>query len=213
MRSPNRSALLHAMIVDLEGVDILPDRMVRLAPCPSLGSHHARVVQIPILPAEPLRAGGARLAQLGRSPVGTGPFRVAAWERGKRIKLVRARAQSSPDGPLLDGIDFEIDADPARALTRVAEVRSTSCLACRKSTSPNKSRKPPCATPWICYPAAATPLLVRCLEHASRRAGGSRLSPGTQPAVGSRALRVRVPPWSGSAHRRAQLRFGAGRQI
>jgi peptide/nickel transport system substrate-binding protein len=65
-----------------------------------------------------LRAGGAKLTQLGRLPIGTGPFRVASWERGKRIRLVRSRLQSSPDGPMLDGIDFEIDPDPARALTR-----------------------------------------------------------------------------------------------
>jgi peptide/nickel transport system substrate-binding protein len=75
--------------------------------------------EIPILPAEPLRTGGARLVQLGRAPIGTGPFRVSAWERGKRIKLVRARAATLPDSPMLDEIDFEIDADSARALTRV----------------------------------------------------------------------------------------------
>jgi peptide/nickel transport system substrate-binding protein len=119
MRSPNRSALLHAMIADLEGVDVLPDRMVRLRLLRPSDLTMRALCEIPILPAEPLRTGGARLAQLGRSPIGTGPFRVAAWERGKRIKLVRGRAQSLPDGPMLDGIDFEIDADPARALTRV----------------------------------------------------------------------------------------------
>ncbi len=118
MRSPNRSALLHAMIADLEGVDVLPDRMVRLRLTRPSDLTLRALCEIPILPAEPLRAGGVKLTQLGRSPVGTGPFRVVAWERGKRIKLVRARLQSSPDGPILDGIDFEIDVDPARALTR-----------------------------------------------------------------------------------------------
>ncbi len=118
MRSPNRSALLHTMIADLEGVDVLPDRMVRLRLMRPSDLTLRALCEIPILPAEPLRTGGASLTQLGRSPMGTGPFRVAAWERGKRIKLVRARLQSSPDGPMLDGIDFEIDVDPARALTR-----------------------------------------------------------------------------------------------
>ncbi len=119
MRSPNRSALLHAMIADVEGADVLPERMVRLRFTRPSALTLRALCEIPILPAEPLREGGARLAQLGRSPVGTGPFRVAAWERGKRIKLVRARAIDSPDSPMLDGIDFEIDSDPARALTRV----------------------------------------------------------------------------------------------
>ena len=119
MRSPNRSALLHAMIVDLEGVDVLPERMVRLRFTRPSDLTVRALCEIPILPAEPLRTGGPRLAQLGRTPVGTGPFRVVAWERGKRIKLVRVRAASLPDSPMLDGIDFEIDSDPARALTRV----------------------------------------------------------------------------------------------
>ena len=119
LRSPNRSALLHSMIADLEGVDVLPERMVRLRLTRPSDLTVRALCEIPILPAEPLRTGGPRLAQLGRTPVGTGPFRVAAWERGKRIKLVRARPASSPDSPMLDEIDFEIDSDPARALTRV----------------------------------------------------------------------------------------------
>jgi peptide/nickel transport system substrate-binding protein len=119
MRSPNRSALLHAMIADLEGVDVLPERMVRLRLTRPSDLTMRALCEIPILPAEPLRTGGARLAQFGRTPAGTGPYRVAAWERGKRIKLVRARAALSPDSPMLDEIDFEIDTDPARALTRV----------------------------------------------------------------------------------------------
>ena len=119
MRSPYRSALLHTMIADLEGVDVLPERMVRLRFTRPSDLTTRALCEIPILPAEPLRTGGARLVQLGRSPIGTGPFRVAAWERGKRIKLVRVRTATAPDSPLLDEIDFEIDADAARALTRV----------------------------------------------------------------------------------------------
>ena len=119
MRSPYRSALLHTMIADLEGVDLLPERMVRLRLTRPSDLTMRALCEIPILPAEPLRTGGARLVQLGRAPIGTGPFRVSAWERGKRIKLVRARAATLPDSPMLDEIDFEIDADSARALTRV----------------------------------------------------------------------------------------------
>ena len=119
MRSPTRSALLHAMLADLEGVDLLPERTVRLR----LARPNALVLralcEIPVLPAEPLRTGGAKQAQLQRAPVGTGPYRVAAWERGKRIKLVRARVPDAGHGPWLDEIVFEIDPDPARALTRL----------------------------------------------------------------------------------------------
>jgi peptide/nickel transport system substrate-binding protein len=119
MRSPGRSALLHTMIADLEGVDVLPERAVRLRLSRPSGLTLRALCEIPILPAEPLRGGGPRLAQLGRAPMGTGPFRVAAWERGKRIKLLRSRGPDAKDAPRLDEIVFEIDADPARALTRL----------------------------------------------------------------------------------------------
>jgi peptide/nickel transport system substrate-binding protein len=119
MRSPTRSELLHAMIADLEGVDVLPDRMVRLRLSRPSDLTLRALCEIPILPAEPLRSGGARLAQFGRAPIGTGPFRVTSWERGKRIKLARSHGASASEGPPLEGIEFEIDADPARALTRM----------------------------------------------------------------------------------------------
>jgi len=120
MRSPARSSLLHAMIADLEGVDVLPERAVRLRLTRPSGLTLRALCEIPILPAEPLRTGGPRLTQLGRAPIGTGPFRVVGWERGKRIKLARIRAlDGNKDIPLVDEIVFEIDADSGRALTRL----------------------------------------------------------------------------------------------
>jgi peptide/nickel transport system substrate-binding protein len=119
VRAPGRSAALHAMIADLEGVDILPDRWIRMRLVRPSGLLVRALCEIPILPAEPLRTGGPKQSQLARAPVGTGPFRFAAWERGKRIKLVRSRAPDAPGSPRLDEIVFEIDADPARALTRL----------------------------------------------------------------------------------------------
>jgi peptide/nickel transport system substrate-binding protein len=119
IRSSGRSAQLHAMIADLEGVDILPDRWIRMRLFRPSGLLMRALCEIPILPAEPLRTGGVKQAQLARNPIGTGPFRLAAWERGKRIKLVRSRPLYAPGSPSLDEIVFEIDYDPARALTRL----------------------------------------------------------------------------------------------
>jgi peptide/nickel transport system substrate-binding protein len=119
LRSPNRSTLLHTMVADIEGVDILPDRMVRLRLFRPSDLTLRGLCEVPMLPAEPLRTGGQRLTQLGRAPVGTGPYRVTGWERGKRIKLVRARPAEALDAPKVDEIVFEIDTDPARALTRL----------------------------------------------------------------------------------------------
>ena len=119
MRPSGRSAVLRAMLADLEGVDVMPDRLVRFRLARPNGLVLRALCEVPILPGDPLREGGQRLAQLGRSPLGTGPFRLAGWERGKRIKLVRSRASNAPDGPYLDEIIFEIDTDPARALIRL----------------------------------------------------------------------------------------------
>jgi peptide/nickel transport system substrate-binding protein len=119
LRSPNRSPLLHTMVADIEGVDILPERMVRIRLLRPTDLTLRALCEVPILPAEPLRTGGQRLVQFGRAPVGTGPYHVVAWERGKRIKLLRTRAADAPDPPKVDEIVFEIDADPSRALTRV----------------------------------------------------------------------------------------------
>jgi peptide/nickel transport system substrate-binding protein len=119
MRSPSRSPLLHALLADLEMPEVMADRMVRLRLLRPSGLALRALCEIPILPAEPLHAGGQSLAQLGRAPVGTGPFRFASWERNKRIKLVRARPPAGAGGPYLDEIVFEIDPDPARALTRL----------------------------------------------------------------------------------------------
>ncbi len=120
MHSPSRSETLRKMLADLEGADIFPDHTVRLRLLRPSDLTLRALCEIPILPAEALRSGGVRLSQVGRSPVGTGPFRVASWERGKRIKLARNRLfESSTDGPLVDEVIFEIDNDSARALTRL----------------------------------------------------------------------------------------------
>jgi len=119
MRGPGRSDVLHAFVTDLEMPEVTPERGVRLRLLRPSGLALRALCEIPILPGEPLRAGGQALAQLGRAPIGTGPFRVAGWERGKRIKLARARPFDPATGPALDEIVFEIDPDAARALTRL----------------------------------------------------------------------------------------------
>lgn len=120
MHSPSRSATLRGMLADLEGADIFPDHTVRLRLLRPSDLTLRALCEIPILPAEALRSGGIKLSQVGRSPIGTGPFRVTSWERGKRIKLARNRLfESSTDGPLLDEVIFEIDNDATRALTRL----------------------------------------------------------------------------------------------
>jgi peptide/nickel transport system substrate-binding protein len=73
---------------------------------------------IPILPEHLLRGGKGGAAALGRQPIGTGPFRFAGWERGKRLRLERWPSYWG-EGARLESIVFEIDLDGASALTRM----------------------------------------------------------------------------------------------
>jgi peptide/nickel transport system substrate-binding protein len=106
------------MVEDVETVEVLVDHAVRIKLRRPSDLTMRALCEVPILPADPLRKGGAAMTQLGRQPVGSGPFRVAAWERGKRIKLIRARPAEKPQPPFLDEIVFEIDNDVSRALVR-----------------------------------------------------------------------------------------------
>ena len=117
LRAASRQSVFHAMLEDVEGVDVLPERARFRLRRPSDLVLRA-LCEIPILPAESLRKAGSAATQLGRQPVGTGPFRFSSWEHGKRIRLVRSRPAERPRPPFLDEIVFEIDGDGSRALVR-----------------------------------------------------------------------------------------------
>ena len=72
---------------------------------------------VPILPDHVIRGIRVESAPIARAPIGTGPFKFAGWERGKRIRLER-----SPDywgaAPGVDEIVFDVDSDAVRALNR-----------------------------------------------------------------------------------------------
>jgi peptide/nickel transport system substrate-binding protein len=55
------------------------------------------------------------------SPVGTGPFRFKAWNRGDRVELVRNPAYWQPDKVKLDSVTFRFINDPQ---AQVAAVRA-----------------------------------------------------------------------------------------
>ena len=115
-RSP-ASAVLKAQLQDVASVEISADNTVRLLlKRPSQAPLWA-LCDVPMLPDHVLRGPKPVAATLARQPVGTGPFRFAGWERGKRIRLERTTGYWGRASPL-DGITFEIDTDGAQALTR-----------------------------------------------------------------------------------------------
>ena len=110
-------AVLRASLQDVATIEIAADRYVRLNLKRPSRFVLSALCDVPILPDHLLRGTTADAGALARQPVGTGPFRFAAWERGKRIKLVRATLYRG-EPAALDEIVFEIDLDGARALMR-----------------------------------------------------------------------------------------------
>ena len=118
LRGTSRVPVLRGLLGDVTAVEVLGDRAVRLKLDRGGPLALRALCEIPILPEAAIRGGRPETTQLARQPVGTGPFRLAAWERGKRIRLVRFPAAWR--GPAhLDEIVFEIDTDSGRALGRI----------------------------------------------------------------------------------------------
>jgi peptide/nickel transport system substrate-binding protein len=118
LRSTSRLPLLRAQLADVTAVEIVGERVVRLRlERPSL-EVLAGLCNIPILPESAVRGGPSAIAAFGRQPMGTGPFRFASWERGRRIRLA-AHVGAWSGRPRIDEIAFEIDGDLTRALGRI----------------------------------------------------------------------------------------------
>jgi peptide/nickel transport system substrate-binding protein len=109
--------LLRADLADVSTIEIAAERVVRLNLKRPSDLTLRALCDVPILPSHLVRDVRPDAASIGRSPVGTGPYRFVAWERGKRIKLARA---PEPWGPpvAVDEIIFEIETDAVRALNR-----------------------------------------------------------------------------------------------
>jgi peptide/nickel transport system substrate-binding protein len=108
---------LRYSLQDVVAVEIAVERIVRLVLKRPSDFALRALCDIPILPEHLLRGTGSDATVLAKQPVGTGPFRFAGWERGKRIKLARAIGYWGR-APALDEIIFDVDIDGARSLTR-----------------------------------------------------------------------------------------------
>jgi peptide/nickel transport system substrate-binding protein len=109
--------ILRASLADVATVEVLADRMVRLDLKRPSGFILGALCDVAILPDHLLHGPTADPGLLSRQPIGTGPFRFAGWERGKRARLIRSSTYWGRPA-LLDELVFEIDSDGARALAR-----------------------------------------------------------------------------------------------
>ena len=91
---------------------------VRFALEAAVGSGAARAVRVPILPEHIIRGARPESPAIARQPIGTGPFRFAGWERGKRIRLERVADILGPGRRASTRSSSISTADAVRALNR-----------------------------------------------------------------------------------------------
>jgi peptide/nickel transport system substrate-binding protein len=121
-KSKNKSAeaaLLGAELEDVDYVELVTERTIRLVLKRPSDLALRALCDVPILPDHLIRDVRPEASPIAKQPVGTGPFRFAGWEHGKRIRLQRAAEAWGP-GPAVgvEEIVFDLDADGVRALNR-----------------------------------------------------------------------------------------------
>jgi len=117
LRAGTDAQAFRAALADVASIELVTERTIRFVLKRPSDFVLRALCEVPILPDH--LVGGARLeaSPIARQPVGTGPFRFAGWEHGKRIRLERS-AESWAPPPGVDEIVFDVDPDAVRALNR-----------------------------------------------------------------------------------------------
>jgi peptide/nickel transport system substrate-binding protein len=117
LRKGNDAAALRAALADVVSLELVTERTVRFVLKRPSDLVLRALCDVPILPDHIIRNVRVESAPIARAPIGTGPYKFVAWERGKRIRLER-----SPDywgaAPGVDELVFDVDNDAVRALNR-----------------------------------------------------------------------------------------------
>jgi len=117
LRKGNDAAALRAELADVASLELVTERTIRLVLKRPSDLALRALCDVPILPDHIIRGARIESAPIARAPIGTGPFKFAGWERGKRIRLERAPDYWGPPAGL-DEIVFDLDSDAVRALNR-----------------------------------------------------------------------------------------------
>ncbi len=117
LRNGTDAPVLRAELSDVAAIELVTERTVRFVLKRPSDLALRALCDVPILPDHLVRDIRFEASSIGRTPVGTGPYRFAGWERGKRIRLERAPEYwGNPGG--VDEIVFDLDTDAVRALNR-----------------------------------------------------------------------------------------------
>ena len=123
---------------------------------PPLGPRAARAVRHPD-PARPPDDGGVRRSRRRwrKQPIGTGPFKFLAWDRGKRIRLgALPRRLAAGAAGSTRSCSTSSPTPCARSTARGAAT-STCCRACSTLTTRSRSSRRPCTAAVDAVPPRA----------------------------------------------------------
>jgi peptide/nickel transport system substrate-binding protein len=113
------STMLGAELADVDSVELVSERTIRLVLKRPSDLALRALCDVPILPDHLVRDVRPESSPIAKAPVGTGPFRFAGWEHGKRIRLQRAPDAWGPGpAPGVEEIVFDLESDGVRALNR-----------------------------------------------------------------------------------------------
>ena len=117
LRAGTDAPVLRAELGDVASIELVTERTVRFVLKRPSDFALRALCDVPMLPDHLVRGVRPESSPIARQPIGTGPFRFAAWEHGKRIRLERVPEYWGPPAGL-DEIVFDLDPDAVRALNR-----------------------------------------------------------------------------------------------
>ncbi len=117
LRTGTDAPVLRAELADVASIELVTERTVRFVLKRPSDFALRALCDVPMLPDHLVHGIRPEASPIARQPVGTGPFRFAGWDHGKRIRLERAPEYWGPPAGV-DEIVFDLDPDAVRSLNR-----------------------------------------------------------------------------------------------
>ena len=195
---------MRAELADVASIELVTERTVRFVLKRPSDFALRALCDVPILPDHLMRGVRLESSPIARQPVGTGPFRFAGWERGKRIRLERSPEAWGP-APGVDEIVFDLDPDAVRALNRTRRGEIDVLPRVLDVHYPDQVEPTTLHGATTLFRLTVAPLFVPGRQPPALPAGRPAVPPRDGRALGSRPLRRR-------AAQRARASRSAGRR-